>query len=84
MATAKELMLDQQAWYGGEFIMRIKAWLYFLRGTKGCKWPGRADRGGHRKGGTIIEVGLALELWNQDLGNGWGQSARGKIECNAR
>ena len=51
------------------------------RFTKGCKWPVGEGHGGPRKDGTIIEVGLALALWNQDLSNGWGQSAREKIEC---
>ena len=50
------------------------------RCTKGCKWLGRAGHGGPRKDGTIIEVGLALVLWNQDLRNGWGQPARKKTE----
>ena len=61
-ATAKELILDQRARYEGEFIIRIRPWLYsFLsRCAKGCKWPGRAGRGGPRKDGTVIGVGLAL------------------------
>ena len=50
------------------------------RCTKECKWPRRAGYGGHRKDDTIIEMGLGWVLWNQDLSNGWGQSARQKIE----
>ena len=50
------------------------------RCTKGCKWPGLAGHGGLSEDGTIIEMGLVL-LWNQDLRNGWQQSARQKIEC---
>ena len=40
------------------------------RCTKGCKWLGRAGHGGPREDDTIIEVGLALVFWNQDLSNG--------------
>ena len=36
--------------------------------------------GGPRKDGTIIEVELALVLWDQGLINEQGQSARQKIE----
>ena len=50
------------------------------RCTKGCKWPGLVGHGGPREDSTIIEMGLALLLWNQDLRNGWQQSARQKIE----
>ena len=50
------------------------------RCTEGSKWPGREGHGGPREDGTIIEVGLALVLRNQDLCNGWGQSARQKIK----
>ena len=50
------------------------------RCTKGYKWPGRVGHGGLREDDTIIEVGLALVLWNQDLSNRWGQSARQKIK----
>jgi hypothetical protein len=50
---------------------------FVSRCTKEYKWPGRAGHDGPRKDGTIIEVGLALVLWNQDLNNGWG-SQRGK------
>ena len=32
---------------------------------KGYKWLGRASHGGPRKDGTIIEVGVALVLWNR-------------------
>ena len=52
------------------------------RCTKGCKWLDRAGHGVPRKDGTIIEVGLALVLWNQDLRNGWGQGKRPNI-CEA-
>ena len=31
VATGKELMLDQRARYGGEFIKRIEPWRDFLR-----------------------------------------------------
>ena len=47
------------------------------RWSKGCQWPRRV---GPSKDGTIIEVGLALVLWNQDLSNERGQLARQKIE----
>ena len=50
------------------------------RWTNEWKWPGRAGHGRPRKGGMIIEVGLALVLWSQDLSNGWGQLARQKID----
>ena len=49
---------------------------FVSRCTKECKWPGLAGHGGPREDGTIIEMGLALLLWNQDLRNGWQQSAR--------
>ena len=48
------------------------------RWTNECKSPGRAGHGRPRKDGMIIEVGLALVLWRQDLSNGWGQLARQK------
>lgn len=48
--------------------------------TKGCKRPGRAGHGGPRKGGTIIEVGFALVLWNQDSSNERAQLARQNIQ----
>ena len=44
---------------------------------KRYEWP---RRGSPWKDGTIIEVGLALVLWNQDLSDEWGQLARQKIE----
>ena len=50
------------------------------RRTKGCKWPCCAGHGGPRKDASIIEVGLAVVLSNQDLNNGWGQLVRQKIE----
>ena len=46
------------------------------RGRKGCEWP---RRGGPWIDGTIIEVGLALVLWNQDLSNERGKLARKKF-----
>ena len=49
----------------------------------GCKWQvaGSGGHGGPRKDVTVIEVGLALVLLNQGLSNGWGRSAREKIQC---
>lgn len=32
---------------------------------EGSKWPSRAGHGGPRKDDMIIEVGLALILWNE-------------------
>ena len=58
-ATAKELILDQRARYGGEWIIRIKPWLYFLLESM-HEGMGRAGHGGPRKDGTDIEVKLAL------------------------
>jgi hypothetical protein len=53
---------------------------FVSRCSEGCKWPGRVGHGGPGKDGTTIEGRLALVLWNQDLSNGWVQSARQKIE----
>ena len=48
----------------------------FESSRKGCEWPGR---GGPWIDGTIIEVGFAWVLWNQDLSNERGKLARKKI-----
>ena len=40
----------------------------------------RPRRGGPQKDGMIIEVGLALVLWNQDLSSEREQLARQKIK----
>ena len=47
---------------------------------EGMQVAGSCGSYGSREDSTIIEMGLALLLWNQDLSNGWGQSARQKIE----
>ena len=53
---------------------------FVSRRTKGCKWPDRACHDGPRKDGTVIEVELALVVWNQGLSKEQGKSARQKIE----
>ena len=78
-ATSKKLMLNQRAQYGGEFVKSIEPWQSFLRGSMhGGMQAGRAGVGGSREHDTIIKVGLML--WNQDLSNGQGQSAKQKIK----
>jgi hypothetical protein len=77
-ATGEELMLDQQARYEASSLKGLKLGniSFVNRFTKGCKWPGHAGHGGPGKDSEIIEVGLALVLWNQELSNIRGQSAR--------
>ena len=62
-ANGKELIFDERAWYGGEFVERIKRWQNFFResmnegmpfaGSWGSGWTGER-RYGHRSGLVLV------------------------------